>query len=231
MRLLASIVLFIITEAVHTQDVPKIAFGDRQLAQLLDDRPSMKGILPADDTICRWVVRRFNTGDRGQRVFWDHHEPFSGREAENSPAHESVPAFIRISESGKISGHDKWCMLVFEFENLKNSPQFHRLIRLAYAGQIARKRFALECVQLELDAGQRTKRYLKRQPIIGATIDNAPQYFGVINATGDLATYVDWLDSRDDCEYDPREYFGKSFDKYRAYADAYGAYGTTSRSE
>ena len=230
MRLLASIILLVATGNAIAQDVP-LSHGDRQLAQLLDDRPSMKGILPADDTICRWVTRRFNTGACGQRVHWDHREPFSGREAENEPSHERVPAFIRITESEKVSGRDKWSMLVFEFENLKNSPLFENLARLAYAKQISRDQFALECVRLELNAGQRAKRYFKRYPIIGATIDNAPQYSAMIAATGDLTTYVDWLDSRDDDEYDPREYFGKWFDQCRAYTDAYGPYATMSRTK
>ncbi len=60
---------------------------------------------------------------------------------------------------------------------------------------------------------------------------NAPQYSAMIAATGDLTTYVDWLDSRDDDEYDPREYFGKWFDQCRAYTDAYGPYATMSRTK
>ncbi len=52
MKLVASILLFVTVGSVRAEDV-STSFGDRQLAQLLDDRPSMKGILPIDDTICR----------------------------------------------------------------------------------------------------------------------------------------------------------------------------------
>jgi hypothetical protein len=51
MRLLVLIVLLVAIGNVYAQDVPKL-FGDRQFAQLLDEHPGMKGILPADDTIC-----------------------------------------------------------------------------------------------------------------------------------------------------------------------------------
>ena len=230
MRLLASIVLLLAIGSANAQDVPT-SFGDRQLAQLLDDRPSMKGILTADDTICRWVIRRFNTGHFGQRVHWDHGEPVSGREAESQASWRIAPALIRITESEKVSGRDKWCLLVFEFENLQNAPLFENLVKLACAKQIPRHEFALECVQLELNAEQRAKRYFNRYPIIGATIENAPRYSALIAATGDLTTYVDWLDSRGDDEYDPREYFGKSFDQCREYSDANGPYGTMSRTK
>ena len=225
MKLLASIVFFIATGSVYAQQVPQ-TFGDRQLAQLLDDRPDMKGILPADDTICRWVVGRFNSGDFGHRVHWDHHEPLSGREAENQPSQEYSPAFIRITDSEGISGRDKWCMLVFEFENLENSPQFEKLYQLASAQQIIRAQFVLKCVQLELKAVQRAKRYFKRNPIIGSTIDNAPHYSAYITATSELATYIEWLDSREDEAYDPRDYFGEYYDRCKAYAEAYGPYGS-----
>ena len=191
----------------------------------------MKGILPLDDTICRWVVRRFNSGDGGQRVYWDHRDPFSGREAENSPSQNSFPALIRVTSSKNVSGRDKWYMLVFEFENLQNAVAFGILAQRAYAGQISRDRFALDCVQLELDAGRRTQRYFKRYPIVGATIDNAPQYMRLLAGTNDLKAYTEWLDSRDDNAYDPREYFGKWFDQCRAYADAYGPYAIMSRTK
>ncbi len=56
------IVLLFLAGHVSGQDTQEKSFGERQLAQLLDDRPEMKSILPSDDTICRWVIRKFNTG-------------------------------------------------------------------------------------------------------------------------------------------------------------------------
>lgn len=164
-------------------------------------------------------------------MYWGHRNQFSGREAENSPSQGNIPAFIRVTSSEEVSGRDKWCMLVFEFENLLNPVPFKNLAQCAYVGQVSRNRFTLECVQLELDAGQRTRRYFKRYPIIGATIDNAPQYIALLAANNDLTAFADWLDSRDEKEYDPREYLGKWFDQCRAYADAYGPYVIMSRTE
>ena len=212
--------LFMVVQVV-AEEGPK-SFGDRQLAQLLDDRPSMKKILPADDTICQWVIRHFNTGDRSKRVYWDHREPLSGREAENSPSQNSIPAFIRITESDEVSGRDKWYMLVFEFENLQNSVYFGGLDQLAFAGDISRDEFALQCAQLELNAQQRTRRYFQRYPINGATAENALQYTRLLETTNDMANYIAWLDSRGSQEYDPREYFAKWFDRCRAYSKSYG---------
>ena len=220
MRLLTVLAISLLVSDISAQEAAE-SFGERQLSQVCDDRPSMKNILPKEDVIFRRVVNRFNEGNRGARVYWDHQNPFSGRDAEFSPSSDSVPAFVRITDADEVSGYDKWYMLVFEMENLQNAKEIDSLVRLACEGRISRDAFALRCVELEHRAVKKVRLFFKRYPIVGATRDNAPNYSKMLTESRDFTAYCRWLDSLPDNEYDPREYFGKYFDRCKVFADAF----------
>ncbi|MEX2093437.1 MAG: hypothetical protein WD971_12210, partial [Pirellulales bacterium] len=87
---------------------PNSAFGKRQLAQVLHDRPKMNGIFNEDDIVYKWTVEHFESGYYRHQICWDAREPFTGRPAENQPAHKLSSAVVRVSNSGSISGRDEW---------------------------------------------------------------------------------------------------------------------------
>jgi hypothetical protein len=100
------------------------SFGYQQLSRLLDDRPTMKGIFDSRDVVFQWVVKQFNSDCLGKLVYWDPQEPINGNPAENQPAYNGAPAYIRITNSEKVTRYDKWALLVFELNNLKNAKRF-----------------------------------------------------------------------------------------------------------
>ena len=75
-----AIVAWIATSTLAADD--QQSFGEQQLSQILEDRPTMKGIVDANDFINEWVIRQFEADSPDNRVYWDHHEPYSGRAAE-----------------------------------------------------------------------------------------------------------------------------------------------------
>jgi hypothetical protein len=188
-------------------------FGDQQLIQILNDRPSMKGIICADDFVCRWVVKQFNARSLLDRIYWDPREPHSDRPAEHRSAYLVSPAYVRVTSAETISGRDKWLLLVFELHNIQNEKLFNDLDRKAVVGKIDRDHYSNECVALEFQALVETQMFFKRHPIPGATTKNDPYYTSYLNGSGNFDDYKKMLDSDDAEAYDPRDYFGKQFDR------------------
>jgi hypothetical protein len=144
------------------------SFGERQLSQVLEDRPNMKGIVDADDFIDEWVIRQFDGESPDRRVHWDNQEPESGRPSECELAFKSFPRAVCVTKSESFSGRDKWAFLIFELNNLKNSEGFSELDRRAYVGQVNRKTYSTECTALEFSAMIRTQLFFRCHPIPGS---------------------------------------------------------------
>lgn len=173
----------------------------------------MKGIVDENDLVHRWVVRQLNSRDSLHRVYWDSKEPQSGRPAEHCLAYAESPACIRIASSETTSGRDQWLYLVYELHNLRNEKSFRELWEKACGGSIDRDCYANECLLLEFQALVRTQMFFRQHPISGANEANDPNYFRVLNGTGDFQYYKTMLDSDGADAYDPREYFGRHFDQ------------------
>ena len=186
-------------------------FGDRQLQQVLIDRPDMKGIVRTNDFIYRWVVKQFNSLEY-DRVQWDPREPKSGAPAEHQSSRRASSHYIRVTSAEAISGRDKWLMLVFELHNYRNKEYFDELWDKAIAGSIRRDEYATGCVKLEFRAMVATQEFFRHHPIPGASPAKDPYYTGYFYGSNDFEDYKEMLDLEGNREYDPRDYYGKSFD-------------------
>jgi hypothetical protein len=186
--------------------------GDRQISQLLDDRPAMKGILDSEHFVYKWVVQQFSAGDSKKRVYWEDREPVGGREAENQPTLDYAPPFIRITRSDKISGRDKWLMLVFELHNLKNAKAFEELEKRAVSGEIDRDKFSNECLELEFKAMVQTQIFFKRNPVPGVSAKADPYFVAYLNGSSSFDDYKKMLNSDAEDAYDPRNFYADRFD-------------------
>ena len=176
----------------------------------------MKGIVDADDPIYKWVVKQFDSGYYGDRIYWDRHEPYSGQPSETQPARGHSPSFVRVTKDDKISGRDKWLMLVFELHNIKNEKLFNELHVLAINGKLNRSEYADRCLSLEFTAMLQTQMFFQHNPIDGADRERDPNYVGYLEASRDFKTYKDGLDSGDAGAYDPRDYWGDWFDRLQS---------------
>lgn len=136
---------------------PQVSFGDRQVAQLLDDRPSMEGAISPEHPIYHWVVEKFETGALGDRVYWDHHEPISGA------GHVySRPTVVRVTSDPSVSGSDKWGMLIFEMFNLQWAAHRTKLSAQAARDEVGKSKFATEQLRLEVRALRETQQFFRR---------------------------------------------------------------------
>jgi hypothetical protein len=173
----------------------------------------MKGILDPQDFIYEWAIQQFNSSSPENRICWDRLEPISGRPAESVRAYDTHPAVIRLTSSTATSARDKWLMLIYEFHNLRNAKNFENLDRLAASGDIDRERYSERYVALEFKAAAQTKRFFTIHPIRGVMAKRDPYYVGYTTGSETLDDHIRRLKSNSADEYNPLEYFGRSFDK------------------
>lgn len=141
------------------------SFGQRQIDQMLQDRPDMRDVIPNSHSVFQWLVDGFN-GDRiGQRVYWNAGSPQSGRAAEHGPAYGTYPPYIAISGGTETTPTDKWAAVVYEMHNLENRNGFEAISRLAIEGKLDADDFAEKCVELEFVALTQTEEFFRKNPL------------------------------------------------------------------
>jgi len=187
------------------------SFGQRQVAQLIEDRPDMKGILADDDPLLQWICARFESGPFGVRVHWINREPTGGFDSVMVPPSVDQPAIVQVSTSPKLTARDKWCLVVYELHNISNAPEISKLIAKARAGTIDRDAFSIECIKLEHAAVLRTQKTLAQLNSLGQPEPNSVRYQRLQAMPADFNWYLDFLDRDPDQTY--RNHFRLYFDQ------------------
>ncbi|TVQ00607.1 MAG: hypothetical protein EA381_07305 [Planctomycetaceae bacterium] len=190
------------------------SFGERQLEQLIDDRPSMRNVIPVGHPIRLWVVEKFERGALGDRVYWDHHEPIHGAEHV-----DATPSVLRITRDQDVTGRDKWAMLVFELINFEASAHRRDLERKAIRNEIGRTEFAMDHMRLEVDALRQSQVFFRDHPIPGSMPAIDSFYFSLLGTNTEFGAYLSFLESREAHEYSPLKYFGERYDSLRSWTD------------
>ena len=200
---------------------PAASFGQRQLEQILSDRPGMRAALAPEHPIYQWAAGQLSNGDKGRRILWDNTEPFSGQPSEFSAYYRGYPATVRLSQSTRLSGFDAWSALIYELHNVQNSEAFTGLYEKAVSHMIARADYVNGCVKLEYESLRKTKAFLSLHPVPGADPLRDTLYGYLREAPETYEEFIAQLDKRKN-NYDPRTYFGESYDSYTTTDDQSG---------
>lgn len=202
--------------ATHEPDrVIAKTFGQRQLEQILQDRPDMREVIPESHPVFRWLVDSFD-GDRiGQRIYWNERPPQSGRPFEHAPPdpERRYLSYIAVSAGPETTPIDKWAGLVYEMYNLENNNDFDAIWRLALEGQLDGDGFAEKTVELEFVALTRTQEFLRANPLPKSKHGGDVWYNWV---TSDLGTFEDYQKSFDAQETNS---FNSNFVYFKDYYD------------
>ncbi len=166
-----------------------LTFGDRQVQQMLQDRPEMKGVMTANDPLYLWLVAGFNGERLGQRVHWNANSPQSGRSAEHGIPYGAYPPYISISGGTETTPIDKWASVIFEMNNLDNYDKFDALRDDAVEGDLDADEYASACVKLEFDALERTRDLFAKHPLPGGDHRRNPWYQWVSSELGEFEDY------------------------------------------
>ena len=140
--------------------------GERQVHQMLKDRPAMAQFGENAGALYQWAVRKFSGDDLQQTVFWDAAEPFFF-DGENHPPTAAGPGYIRVSRTyrdgpnkGKERSFDSiWSTVVFELYNIANAKDFERLNREVAAGKLTKETFVSKMAECESGADEKTRAF------------------------------------------------------------------------
>ncbi len=204
------LVFFLICAFQEAGQHLSLSFGERQVFQMLDDRPEMQGLFNEESALFQWLVCKFQGEKVESRVYWNAEEPASGFSAEHARRYLSHPAYVRVTS--RMSGLDMWVALVFELNNLQNAAAFDELDMDAIDGRVSRNQFIEKYVRLEVDSMIETERVLREK------VDK-----GVLDMSGMYAIYLDAaMQRREGKEYDTgikhREYYRTAYDRLRSFA-------------
>jgi len=190
-----------------------ISFGQRQVDQLLADRPDMAGVLREDDPVLQWVIEGFNGDRMGYRIHWHANSPLGGSDAEHSPPYYAYPAYISLSGGAQVTPIDKWASVVYELHNIENSQAFDELHEQAKAGEIDGEAYAKKCLKLEFLALEKTKEFFEKNSLPNSRHGKDPWYNWI---SGDIGTFEDYAKSFEEDQigngYNPLKYFRDYYD-------------------
>lgn len=196
------------SSAVNEAD---LAFGRRQVEQVVCDRPDMGPVLERNPELRETMVLHFAGKFSGSRMYWENREPESGQPAEHYVAYFQGPVMIRVSRKIE-SAIDKCASLLFELNNLEIDDEYRTFITAPIELRKSRDDFIKSCLQAEFLASKRTQAYFLDHPLAGTDLGDNPYYDSLVGLSGDLSDYIDWLNQRDENDYDPRQYFGEAYD-------------------
>lgn len=148
--------------AENSNNITK-TFGQRQLEQMLADRPDMQDAVPPIHPVQQWLIDGFDGKRLGRRVYWVADSPTSGRPAESKGPDEDGFYFIRLSGGTELSAIDKWASVVFEMANLEED--WHALKMEALHGKLDADGYARKCVALENSAFNKTAQIFRQHPL------------------------------------------------------------------
>jgi len=188
-----------------------VGFGQRQLDQMLDDRPDMQEAIPPSHPVRQWLADGFDGKRAGLRVHWCGNLSGGGRAAEYVKPVAHYPAIICVSAGTEITAIDRWAAVVYAMHNHEND--WDAVGSEASRGLLDADSFAEKCTQLEFTALQRTQQLLLRQPLPPSSHGRDKWYNWV---TTGLGTYDEYK-SASDC---PR---GMSFrERFHSYRMLFG---------
>lgn len=189
--------------------IPRERYSDRQVAQMLDDRPDMQHVFPDVHPVVVWVRERFETGDCRRRIIWDYVEPSSGQPAEHLASYGNYSAAVRISKNKNVTGRDKWVMLVFELHNIEYSEHRRGLILQLMRHQISVEQFVAESTEFEHRAVLDTVTFLNGIKMREIVTDEDLVTLKLLSTPASFTDFVKSLDGNPDGSYDPREFHRK----------------------
>ena len=141
--------------------------GERQLRQMLHDRPAMRTYGEKAGVLYEWAGRKFAGEDFGRKIFWDVSEPPPHTTGANYASWTEGPGFIQVGEK-YINGPDKgkersfeklWRDAVFELYNITNSEDFRRITMEVFRGRLSKEEFVAKIIECESRAAEKTRAF------------------------------------------------------------------------
>ncbi len=163
--MLAMALLFVMLQAANVASGDKKSFGDRQVEQLLDDRPDLKTVLVPESPIYEWIVNAFDGNFIGQRIYWNSSESPKEPPSFCLAPQGSYPGHIRVTANANFTPYDRLALVVFELHNLEAAVHFVELRRVVKAGKVGRDEFADKMVEVSLQTRKKVVEFFQTNPV------------------------------------------------------------------
>jgi tetratricopeptide (TPR) repeat protein/protein involved in polysaccharide export with SLBB domain len=148
-------------------DARAMRHGQRQVAQMLKDRPALAEFGKAAEPLHKWATRKFAGEDLGEEVFWDRTDPplpFGGM---NCQPTDKVPGCIMVrgtyggdaNSDRKRSFDGTWSDVVFELYNIANASDFEKVHRQVAEGKVSKSQYVVKMSEIECQAAEKTRSF------------------------------------------------------------------------
>jgi hypothetical protein len=195
-------------------------YGEKQVEQMVHDRPALARAVNKQSPIWQWCVRHFAGASLGYRVSWNSDSPeLPGLRCDHQLSRDGVDPSLRFTEfrssrdekmeSVKASNYDLWSRAVYELNNMENDPEFARVWADACAGKLTRNEFIIQYSRPEHVAYLKTALVYEHlwKKTWKSEID-AGRYWYV----GTPRTYEAWMSRFKDRSKYPWSNYGAAFD-------------------
>jgi hypothetical protein len=139
-----------------------LAHGDKQVEQMITDRPEMAKYIQHGDEIWIWLARQFAGEFIGARINWMNYPPQVGTsfiEPDYSsfyiPPHRGQPGYITVNTAKNghnVDGEQMWAKAIFELFNIRNSAACVDIGRRVLDHKLSNEGFVREITKLEYAA-------------------------------------------------------------------------------
>ena len=156
-----------------------LQFGERQVRQMLADRPVMVQYGDKAAALYQWAARKFAGEDLGNKIFWKGSDPVRVWNAESGPTAQPTDVarlsvqlsqcrFIRVRRkynNGTEEGKDRpfeevWRDAVFELYNNSSARDFDGSSPVkAVGGELSRHEYARAMLEVEGSAADKTRAF------------------------------------------------------------------------
>ena len=138
--------------------------GERQLRQMLHDRPAMAQYGEKAAVLYQWAARKFAGEDLGRKIFWNAPDPMLPSDACNHSGSAEDPAYIQLRKNytdgpdkGKPRSFDElWQNAVFELNNVTRADDFQQIDGDAQKGRLSKQEFVAKKADVESLAADKT---------------------------------------------------------------------------
>lgn len=150
-------------DSVEPAPSVNIGFGQRQLDQMLEDRPDMNDAIPESHPVRRWLADGFEGERAGLRVYWCGNLPDGGVAVEYCAPLSPYPAIVCVSPGAELTPIDRWAAAVYAM--FAHESDWDAIGSEAGRGLLNADSFAEKCVLLEFLALKRAQEIFLEWPL------------------------------------------------------------------
>ena len=191
-----------------------IHYGEKQLRQMLRDRPDMNKHITKNDPLWEWATKQFAGEYLSAPIEWDGAAtPASGAGLEYTLPFEGQRGSIRINDASEYL----WALAIFELNNIAMAKAAEHVYQKAFRGELRKEEFILGLARTEYTAIRNTQKFYKtiwRPWCKKKGLFSSNKEYWNIWSINSSRNFTDWINQFTDQDQYPFNCYGYDYDKY-----------------